>query len=189
MSEAGDIPRYHSTVCMSCVMKYWQSDFQEKYILHYIFTLHLLFFQLLTFPSPTFHGKIRDWYGIIKTVDMLNLLLALIAFVVRIISMETYAHEAKIIYSINCIIFYLRIMKLYTANSSLGPKLVMIKMMVSYENFDVALLSIDADYTKHIFIWMLLIDPENSWLIYSWSMFYEFIFFSFAIHSVNVKVQ
>ncbi|XP_061184292.1 transient receptor potential cation channel subfamily M member-like 2 [Saccostrea echinata] len=86
-------------------------------------------YTLLTFPSPTFHGKIRDWYGILKTVDMLNLLLALVAFIIRIIAMETYAHEAKVILSVNCIIFYLRIMKLYTANSSLGPKLVMIKMM------------------------------------------------------------
>lgn len=87
---------------------------------------------MLTFPSPTFHGKIRDWYGILKCVDMLNLLLALVAFLVRIIDMEKHAEEAKIIFSINCIIFYLRIMKLYTANSSLGPKLEMIKMMVSW---------------------------------------------------------
>ena len=93
--------------------------------------------------------------------------------------METYAHEAKIIYSINCIIFYLRIMKLYTANSSLGPKLVMIKMMVSYENFDVALLSIDADYTKHIFYmnvahrsWKQLIDLLMIYVL--WIYFFQF---------------
>ncbi|XP_061184290.1 transient receptor potential cation channel subfamily M member-like 2 [Saccostrea echinata] len=86
-------------------------------------------YTLLTFPSPTFHGKIRDWYGILKTVDMLNLLLALVVFIIKVACKETYAYEAKVILSMNCIIFYLRIMKLYTPNNSLGPKLVMIKMM------------------------------------------------------------
>ncbi|XP_062593993.1 transient receptor potential cation channel subfamily M member-like 2 [Saccostrea cucullata] len=88
-------------------------------------------YTLLAFPSLKFHGKRGDWYAILKTVDILNLLLALAAFIIKIEAnyKKTCADEAKVILSVNCIIFYLRIMKLYTANSSLGPKLAMIKMM------------------------------------------------------------
>ena len=39
---------------------------------------------------------------------------------------------SKVIYCINAVIFYIRIMKVYTASSSLGPKLVMIKRMVCH---------------------------------------------------------
>ena len=42
----------------------------------------------------------------------------------------------KVIYCLNAVIFYLRIMKVYTASSSLGPKLVMIKRMVGKTVFN-----------------------------------------------------
>lgn len=69
----------------------------------------------------------------LKCIDLFNLLFALLAFVIQVITMHTNenAINVRIVFSINCIIFYIRIMKLYTANSSLGPKLEMIKMMVS----------------------------------------------------------
>nr|XP_034329514.1 transient receptor potential cation channel subfamily M member-like 2 isoform X1 [Crassostrea gigas] len=88
-------------------------------------------YTLLAFPFPTFRVKMRNWYGKLKSIDLLNLLLAVIAFFVQIITLHTNknASDVRIVFSINCIIFYLRIMKLYTANSRIGPKLEMIKMM------------------------------------------------------------
>lgn len=104
----------------------------ESICIFWIFTFIVdEIYTLLTFPSPTFGGKIRDWYGMLKCIDLFNLLFALLAFVIQVITMHTNenAINVRIIFSINCIIFYIRIMKLYTANSSLGPKLEMIKMM------------------------------------------------------------
>uniref|UniRef100_K1PWA2 Transient receptor potential cation channel subfamily M member 6 n=1 Tax=Magallana gigas TaxID=29159 RepID=K1PWA2_MAGGI len=104
----------------------------ERICIFWIFTFIVdEIYTLLTFPSPTFGGKIRDWYGMLKCIDLFNLLFALLAFVIQVITMHTNenAINVRIVFSINCIIFYIRIMKLYTANSSLGPKLEMIKMM------------------------------------------------------------
>ncbi|KAL3863125.1 hypothetical protein ACJMK2_004897 [Sinanodonta woodiana] len=83
----------------------------------------------ICFPSPTIWGKIRDWYGILKVLDLLNFILALIGCIVHAASPEHYM-DVKAIYCVNCIIFYVRFMKLYIANATLGPKLIMIKRMM-----------------------------------------------------------
>ncbi|KAK3094835.1 hypothetical protein FSP39_006870 [Pinctada imbricata] len=87
-------------------------------------------YTLLTFPSPTFKGKMRDWYGLLKILSSFNFALAVFAFVVHVSGGRKYSEEAKVIYCVNGILFYVRCLSLYTTNSSLGPKLVMIKKMI-----------------------------------------------------------
>ncbi|KAK3596566.1 hypothetical protein CHS0354_010445 [Potamilus streckersoni] len=83
----------------------------------------------ICFPSPTIWGKIRDWYGVLKALDLMNFILALVGFIVHLASRE-YFMAVKAIYCVNCIIFFVRVMKLYIANATLGPKLIMIKRML-----------------------------------------------------------
>ncbi|XP_071090476.1 transient receptor potential cation channel subfamily M member-like 2 [Haliotis cracherodii] len=82
----------------------------------------------LMFPIPTWKGKLRDWFGLLDKMDICNLILVFIGFGLR-----WFPHlffSAKMIYCFNVIIFYLRILKVYTANSQLGPKLFMIMRML-----------------------------------------------------------
>ena len=88
----------------------------------------LFFPQFIVFPSPTFWGKIRDWFTFLNRLELVNLLLAFIGFALR--SDSDYYTSAKTVYCINAVIFYIRIIKVYIANSHLGPKLYMIFRMV-----------------------------------------------------------
>ncbi|XP_060085573.1 transient receptor potential cation channel subfamily M member-like 2 [Ylistrum balloti] len=86
-------------------------------------------YTLLTFPSPTFYGKLRDWYGFLKWLDLINFILAFIAFIIHF--WEEWFEVTKIMYCINGVILYIRILKTYTANANLGPKMVMIQRMMA----------------------------------------------------------
>ncbi|CAG2185726.1 TRPM3 [Mytilus edulis] len=67
----------------------------------------------LAFPSPTLKCTIRDCYNSIY------------------VHLEgTYADEAKSIFCVNAVVFYIRVLEVYTVNSRLGPKMVMIKKMI-----------------------------------------------------------
>ena len=79
----------------------------------------LFFPQFIVFPSPTFWGKIRDWFTFLNRLELVNLLLAFIGFALR--SDSDYYTSAKTVYCINAVIFYIRIIKVYIANSHLGP--------------------------------------------------------------------
>ena len=78
----------------------------------------------------SFISKILDWYGIVTILEFLNYLLCFVGFFIHLYT--AYYMEAKVIYCINAVIFYERIMKVYTASPSLGPKVVMIKRMVCH---------------------------------------------------------
>ncbi|WAR20827.1 TRPM3-like protein [Mya arenaria] len=82
----------------------------------------------ISFPSPTIWSKIRDWYGFLKWLDLFNFVLAFIGFLLH--TQSDQYKVVKILYCINSIIFYLRIMKIYIANGQLGPKMFMIRRML-----------------------------------------------------------
>ncbi|XP_076107233.1 transient receptor potential cation channel subfamily M member 8-like [Mytilus galloprovincialis] len=82
----------------------------------------------LAFPSPTLKCTIRDWFGLLKFLDIGNCVLAIIAFMCHLEG--TYADEAKSIFCVNAVVFYIRVLEVYTVNSRLGPKMVMIKKMI-----------------------------------------------------------
>ncbi|XP_052073400.1 transient receptor potential cation channel subfamily M member-like 2 isoform X4 [Mytilus californianus] len=82
----------------------------------------------LAFPSPTLNGTIRDWFGLLKFLDIGNCVLAVVAFMMHLEG--TKAMEAKSIFCINAVVFYIRVLEVYTVNSRLGPKMVMIKKMM-----------------------------------------------------------
>ncbi|CAC5369887.1 unnamed protein product [Mytilus coruscus] len=82
----------------------------------------------LAFPSPTLKGTIRDWFGLLKFLDIGNCFSAIIAFIMHLEG--TKADEAKSIFCVNAVVFYIRVLEVYTVNSRLGPKMVMIKKMI-----------------------------------------------------------
>ncbi|XP_052073403.1 transient receptor potential cation channel subfamily M member 3-like isoform X6 [Mytilus californianus] len=82
----------------------------------------------LAFPSPTLKGTIRDWFGLLKFLDIGNCFIAIIAFIMHLEG--TKADEAKSIFCVNAVVFYIRVLEVYTVNSRLGPKMVMIKKMI-----------------------------------------------------------
>jgi len=61
-------------------------------------------------------------------MDLGNCILAVIGFFLHIEG--AYYRHAKAIFCINSVVFCIRIMDIYTVNSRLGPKMVMIKRMV-----------------------------------------------------------
>ncbi|CAG2185727.1 unnamed protein product [Mytilus edulis] len=88
------------------------------------FTYH----SFLAFPSPTLKCTIRDWFGLLKFLDIGNCILAIIGFIMH--AEGTKAMEAKSIFCINAVVFYIKVLEIYTVNSRLGPKMVMIKKMM-----------------------------------------------------------
>ncbi|XP_071180049.1 transient receptor potential cation channel subfamily M member 4-like [Mytilus edulis] len=82
----------------------------------------------LAFPYPTLKSTIRDWFGLLKFLDIGNCVLAILAFIMHLEG--TKADEAKSIFCINAVVFYIRLLEFYAVNSKLGPKLVMIKKMI-----------------------------------------------------------
>ncbi|XP_076461799.1 transient receptor potential cation channel subfamily M member 8-like [Babylonia areolata] len=110
-------------------------DFQ-KYPSHLEFVLMIWIltiflgevYTFITFPSATLWGKVRDWFTFLNRLDMANLVLAFAGFLLRY-NAEFYM-QAKTIYCVNAVIFFIRIMKVYISNIHLGPKLYMILRMV-----------------------------------------------------------
>ena len=84
------------------------------------------------------HKLIDYWnFSMFNRLDIVMILMALLGFGLR---MGSYINRdlfipAKTLYSLNCVLFFLRLLRLYSANSNLGPKLVMIKLMVSNNGF------------------------------------------------------
>jgi len=76
-------------------------------------------------------SRIREWwtYSIFNRLDVVIFVLAIIGFILRWIPNQFLA--AKSVYVINGFLLFLRILREYSANSRLGPKLVMILSMVS----------------------------------------------------------
>ena len=101
-------------------------------------------FQLIMFPSPTFYGKIRDYFGLLDRIDILNNFLFFLAFIVR----WKYIEEGKVIYCVNAIIFFMRVLRVYTANRTLGPKIYMINRMVNIKY--IFTLSLLCDCLTHV---------------------------------------
>ncbi|XP_076107231.1 transient receptor potential cation channel subfamily M member 8-like [Mytilus galloprovincialis] len=85
-------------------------------------------YTFLAFPSPTLKCTIRDWFGLLKFLDIGNCILAIIGFIMH--AEGTKAMEAKSIFCINAVVFYIKVLEIYTVNSRLGPKMVMIKKMM-----------------------------------------------------------
>lgn len=88
----------------------------------------LFVFQLLAFPSATLKRKLQDSFTILNWLELVNMVLAFVSFGLRI--NDVFYAEAKTIYCTNVVIFYIRIIQVYTSNSHLGPKLYMIIRMV-----------------------------------------------------------
>ena len=75
-------------------------------------------------------GRLRDWWHVsfFNRLDLLVSVLAATAFVLHI--SPAHFMYAKSVYAVNCVVVYTNFLRFYTANSYLGPKLVMIARMV-----------------------------------------------------------
>ena len=93
-------------------------------------------FQIFSSNADSFLGKLYEYwnFSMFNRLDVAMMIVALIGFSLRVVTYvnNEYFVYAKTIYAINCVLFYLRVMRLYSVNSSMGPKLVMIKLMVSF---------------------------------------------------------
>ncbi|XP_070540267.1 transient receptor potential cation channel subfamily M member-like 2 [Ptychodera flava] len=67
----------------------------------------------------------KSWWNI---MDLVSILIAIIGFILR--WFEPTLEVARSLYAINCAIFILRILRMFSLNSTLGPKLIMIGKML-----------------------------------------------------------
>ena len=74
--------------------------------------------------TETFESYRREWWNIF---DQLMYLVLLFAFILRLASVN---EAARHVYTIDLIMFYLRILQLYYFHKRLGPKVVVIWRMV-----------------------------------------------------------
>ncbi|KAJ8317399.1 hypothetical protein KUTeg_005303 [Tegillarca granosa] len=128
-------------------------------------------YTFITYPSPTTKGKLRDWYGALKIAELLNLVLHVIAFIVHSLH---YNQEAKTIYCINGTIFCIGILKTYTANNTLGPKLVMIKNMITELSLFVMILLVFLFAYGISSQGLLYLQRQSSWSILKDVLYYPY---------------
>jgi len=80
--------------------------------------------------ADTVKEKLKEWwqFSIFNRIDLLIFILALIGFILRWFPAQF--QSSKTIYVINCALLFVRILRFYSASSSLGPKLLMMTKMV-----------------------------------------------------------
>lgn len=86
---------------------------------------------LFASKADSIADRVKDWWNFsaFNAVDLVVLTLGLIGFILRFT--DGTFKPAKTVYCINCVFLFIRVLSFYTASSYLGPKLVMIKRMVS----------------------------------------------------------
>ncbi|XP_074642284.1 transient receptor potential cation channel subfamily M member-like 2 [Tubulanus polymorphus] len=76
--------------------------------------------------------KLKKWWsGTSNKLDFVIYVVAIISFGLRASSSDTVYQWARHFYAINCVFLYCRILSFYSANSKLGPRLVVIKRVLS----------------------------------------------------------
>ncbi|OWF50974.1 Transient receptor potential cation channel subfamily M member 8 [Mizuhopecten yessoensis] len=111
-------------------------DFKKEYIttlesvcLAWILTLQLdELYTVGIFPTASWSATIRDIIGLTTIVESLNALLFVLGYCVH--QLEPDQTFTKIAYSINLVIFQLKIFRAYVVDQTLGPQVVMVKEMV-----------------------------------------------------------
>ena len=81
--------------------------------------------------AETFKQRLNLWWNFsaFNRVDALVTVLVILTLILRFVSGFPVMY-AKNVYSIMCIFLFIRVLREYSASSSLGPKLVMINQMV-----------------------------------------------------------
>ncbi|KAL4232041.1 hypothetical protein ACF0H5_009619 [Mactra antiquata] len=126
----------------------------------------------LVFPSPTTKSKIRDWYNFLKWLELVNFLLAFLAFGLHWV--PGLYQAAKVLYCINSLIFFLRIMKIYVTHGQLGPKIFMIQKMLDELSMFIMVL----------FVFLLAYGVASQGLLYhlrspSWQILKDVVYFPY----------
>lgn len=96
----------------------------------YFFFFFLL--QLVTGSSATINAKLKSYLSDSwNLVDVLTITLFLLALLLRFLPYDNTFEAARVVYAINFVIFFFRILHIFSVHRELGPKLVMIGNMVS----------------------------------------------------------
>ncbi|XP_069138971.1 transient receptor potential cation channel subfamily M member 8-like [Argopecten irradians] len=102
----------------------------ESFCLGWILTLQIdELYTLGIFPTAGWRATVRDILGVTNVVETLNALLFVAGYVVHYVEPETTF--TKIAYSINLVIFQLKIFRAYIVDQTLGPQVVMVKEMTA----------------------------------------------------------
>ena len=90
-----------------------------------------LFCQVIQQETNTIRSKLELHFNTsVNIVDACANAIAIIGFVLRFF--EVTWETARVLYCINFVIFSLRLFRMYFVSGYLGPKIIMIKRMVSY---------------------------------------------------------
>lgn len=90
----------------------------------------LLFSQVICQETTTLKSKLELYFHTsVNIVDSFANAIALIGFVLRFF--EVTWEAARVLYCINFVIFSFRLFRVYFVSGYLGPKIIMIKRMVS----------------------------------------------------------
>lgn len=81
--------------------------------------------------AESLRERIIDWWNFssFNRIDLFILIIAIIGFGMRFD--PSLFDTAKALYCVNAVLFFIRLLREYSASSFLGPKLVMITTMVS----------------------------------------------------------
>ena len=89
-------------------------------------------FQFVTSASKTvsarFQGYITNTWNI---VDLLAIFMFVLGIILRFLPYTDTLEAARVVFSLNLVVFFLRILHIFSVFKELGPKLVMIGKMVS----------------------------------------------------------
>lgn len=86
-------------------------------------------------PALSKRSLFRLWRGFLYWFYLLNVLMVLVGVLIH--AFTSKIQLVRNIYAVNCVFFYLRLLRFYTASENLGPKLHIIKSTVRTETMSI----------------------------------------------------
>ncbi|XP_052091142.1 transient receptor potential cation channel subfamily M member-like 2 isoform X5 [Mytilus californianus] len=122
--------------------------------------------QLVTGSSATINAKLKSYLSDSwNLVDVLTIILFICALVLRFIPDDDTFEAARVVYAINFIVFFFRILHIFSVHRELGPKLVMIGNMVKDLSYFMVILMVFV--TSYAVASYSILYPNISW---SWDI-------------------
>lgn len=108
----------------------------EIFFLVYVFSYGLdKFRELLQTDSPRFSGKIKIFFAkIINSLDVISILTIIVALGFRLSSYQENHKVARLIYCVNTIFWYVKLLEFLIINKYTGPLIIIASRMVSLIN-------------------------------------------------------
>ncbi|XP_063423231.1 transient receptor potential cation channel subfamily M member-like 2 isoform X2 [Mytilus trossulus] len=121
---------------------------------------------LVTGSSATINAKLKSYLSDSwNLVDVLTITLFLLALLLRFLPYDNTFEAARVVYAINFVIFFFRILHIFSVHRELGPKLVMIGNMVKDLSYFMVILMVFV--TSYAVASYSILYPNISW---SWDI-------------------